>query len=237
VAAALLLAFAVHPAIQPPWAPWWQPWRENAAGAVALTTWAGAPYSTADLLPVFLARFFWVNWMLFLLNVVLVGFPMDAGRMLQAAVWARRGYRQGTLVAIVAGFVTVLVVGLAAIMFNEFLVGALALFIYVVCKTQWVVLETGGDDSPFGYDFSQGYTSLERDLPAAPPRPRRPGWWQRWRQKRLAQRLQREEETRVYEERRMDELLEKVAREGMGALTDEERRFLKRVSDRYRNRH
>ena len=35
----------------------------------------------------------------------------------------------------------------------------------------------------------------------------------------------------------MDELLEKVQREGMAALTDEERRFMKRVSDRYRNRH
>ncbi len=35
----------------------------------------------------------------------------------------------------------------------------------------------------------------------------------------------------------MDELLQKVQREGITALTDEERRFMKRVSDRYRNRH
>ena len=35
----------------------------------------------------------------------------------------------------------------------------------------------------------------------------------------------------------MDELLAKVQREGnMNSLTDEEKRFLKRVSDRYRNR-
>ena len=36
---------------------------------------------------------------------------------------------------------------------------------------------------------------------------------------------------------RMDALLEKVQREGLQALTDEERRFLTRVSARYRNRH
>ena len=61
-------------------------------------------------------------------------------------------------------------------------------------------------------------------------------FWQRWKKARLERKIQREEEQRVAEERRLDELLDKVQREGMAALTDEERRFLKRVSDRYRNR-
>ena len=34
----------------------------------------------------------------------------------------------------------------------------------------------------------------------------------------------------------MDQLLEKIARTGKESLTDEERRFLERVSARYRNR-
>jgi hypothetical protein len=38
------------------------------------------------------------------------------------------------------------------------------------------------------------------------------------------------------EERRMDEILEKLHREGRAALSDEEHRFLVRVSARYRNR-
>jgi Zn-dependent protease len=235
LACAVLLGFAVNPATQPPWYPLWKPWRVDDAGAVALTAWSGASYATAGW-PALLARVFWVNWVLFLLNL-LPGFPLDGGRMLQAALWPRCGYRPATLYAIVAGFVCVLVVGLVAIIFNEVLAGFLAVFIYFACRNQWIILETGGEDALFGYDFSQGYTSLERDMPAAPARPKRQSWWQRWRQKRLAQKLQREEETRVYEEGRMDALLEKVAREGMGALTDEERRFLKRVSDRYRNRH
>ncbi len=112
----------------------------------------------------------------------------------------------------------------------------LGLFMYVECRKQWLILEGGGEDSLFGYDFSQGYTSLERDeAPTAPPR-RRKGWFQRWRERRAALKAQREEEIRVADERRLDELLEKVQREGMGALTDEERRFMKRVSDRYRKR-
>src|SRR5262249_3880126 len=39
-----------------------------------------------------LSRFFWVNWMLFLLNLV-PAFPLDGGRMLQAFLWWRSDYR------------------------------------------------------------------------------------------------------------------------------------------------
>ena len=44
-------------------------------------------------------------------------------------------------------------------------------------------------------------------------------------------------ETREADERRLDELLEKIQKLGKNALTDEEHRFMKRVSDRYRNRN
>jgi hypothetical protein len=111
----------------------------------------------------------------------------------------------------------------------------LALFVGVTCWRQFVILQYGGEDSVLGYDFSQGYTSLERDQPNARRR-KRPSLFQRWQQRRAARRMQREQELRVAEERRMDELLEKVQREGLRALSDDEQRFLKRVSDKYRNR-
>src|SRR5205085_6205411 len=104
------------------------------------------------------------------------------------------------------------------------------MFIYVACKQQWIQLETGSEDTLFGYDFSQGYTSLERDQPP-PPRKRRPNFFQRWLQRRAARKLQREQEQQAADESRMDELLEKIQREGKQALTDEEHRFLKRVAD------
>jgi Zn-dependent protease len=182
------------------------------------------------------AQFFWVNWVSFLFNVVLMGFPLDGGRMLQATLWPRLGYRAATRTAIIVGFVVMFIVGTYAVLNNELLLLCLAGFIYVACKQEWVNLEMGGEESLFGYDFSQGYTSLERDQPPA-PRKKKPNFIQRWWQRRQAQKLQREQEQQEADDRRMDALLEKIAREGKQALTDEEQRFLKRVSDRYRNRH
>jgi stage IV sporulation protein FB len=242
---AVVLIFALG--YWPPLLPWTSstthfPFRFDGTGSVYLYAWGGGEMTSVTpqglgLAAILVARLFWVNWLLLLINVVLIGFPLDGGRMVQAALWRYLGYRQATLAAIFAGFFVMFVVGLAAIVFKELLALCLAVVIYFACRQEWIALESGSEEGPFGYDFSQGYTSLERDhVTAAPQSRRKQNWWQRWRQKQNAKKLQRQQEQREAEERRMDELLAKVQREGMGALTEEEKRFLKRVSDRYRNR-
>ncbi len=213
-------------AVRPPFDPWWDPYYGT------LTGFDGTPLAVARGVE-WLARFFWLNWVLSLFNLILVGFPMDSGRLLQAALWPRLGYRRATVAAVFAGFATALIIGIYAIAREQTLALCLAVFIYMTCQKQWLILEHGAEESLFGYDFSQGYTSLERE---PPPRRKRPNFFQRWLQQRAARKVQREAEEREHEERRMDELLEKVAREGLQALTDEERRFLTRVSAKYKNR-
>jgi hypothetical protein len=114
------------------------------------------------------------------------------------------------------------------------LLTGLALFIAATCWQQARLMEMGSDESTFGYDFSQGYTSLERDQQQ--PRRKRQSWWQRWWQQRAERKRRREEERRQAEEQRLDELLAKIQRTGKESLTEEERRFMTRVSARYRNR-
>ena len=82
--------------------------------------------------------------------------------------------------------------------------------------------EDGGffDDGVFGYDFSEGYTSLEAS--AAKVRPYRESALKRWRRRRSDLRRRRRQAKEAAEERRMDEILAKVHREGQSALTDEE---------------
>ena len=231
------LFFAHSVVLMPPWNPLpdYFPWR-SVDQMVKLHTWGGVEqqmpvYSSA----VFLARFFWINWFLFLFNVVLIGWPLDGGKLLQATLWPHIGYRQATWYAVLCGFGVMVILALYAIIFERALAVFLVIWIYVECSRQMLILETGGDESLFGYDFSQGYTSLERDQPKAPEPPRQ-SWWQRWKQRRAEARAEREREVREADERRMDMLLEKISAQGMASLTDEERRFMKQFSDRYRNR-
>jgi len=223
-----------EPTVRPPWNPLWYPFRDYAEGAITLISWAGDAVPVPQPPLIILARLFYVNMILFLFNIVLVGFPMDSGRILQCILWRYLGYHKGTMIAVMAGFVTAIIVGICGIATNEWLLLGLALFIYISCRHQWIVLEMGGEDALFGYDFSQGYTSLEREQATPPPR-RRPNWFQRWRQRRSQLKILRVQEQHEAEERRLDEVLQKIQREGMAALTDEERRFLKRASD-HRNR-
>jgi hypothetical protein len=113
---------------------------------------------------------------------------------------------------------------------------ALGVLVELLVRSEARMLEDGGyfDDGVFGYDFSDGYTSLESS--AAKVRPYRESAIKRWRRRRSEQRRQRRLAREAAEERRMDEILEKLHREGRGALTDEENRFLIRVSMRLRNR-
>ena len=75
--------------------------------------------------------------------------------------------------------------------------------------------------------------SFETETPSPP---RRHGLLKRWLQARQIRRLKQEHEDAIADESHMDELLDKIARSGKHALTDEERRFLERVSHHYRNR-
>ena len=218
----------------PPLNPFWYPY-SILPGQVQLFHFGGE----MALLPrfsvwVLLAQFFYVNWILLLINL-LPGYPLDGGRMLQCTLWPYVGYRQATLYAVYAGFCTMFLLLLVCFIWNEVMLVVLAFFIYTSCTQQWLQLETGGEDSLFGYDFSQGYTSLEKERPAQPRR-KQPNFFQRWLQRRAARKLQAEQQRQQEEESRMDQLLEKIQRFGKESLTDEENRFLKKVADRYRNR-
>ena len=235
LASGLVLLFALD--FIPPFNPREAPFRfQDNATDIHLTSWSGQAETTSNVAAIVLARVFWINWILLLFNTILMGLPFDGGRMLQAALWPRMGHYQSTKVAIYAGFVVAVLVGIYSIVFTETMMMFLTIFIFVSCAQEWMALENAHEDSLFGYDFSQGYTSLEKDEVPAPPKPKKQNFIQRWLAKRAARKLQQEEEQRREEDRRMDELLDKIQQFGKDSLTDEENRFLKRVADRYKNK-
>ncbi len=180
---------------------------------------------------VWINRAFWLSWVLLLFNLI-PAYPLDGGQLLQGFIWARTDFRQGITVAAYGGYFASAAFLIASIAFNEALLMGLALFMFY---SSWTRLQTiDMEEGPYG-DFSAGYTSLEQDDPP-PHRPKRVGFVKRWLQARTTKRLQKEFAQRQMEDERMDQLLDKIAKLGKATLTDEERRFMERVSARYRNR-
>jgi stage IV sporulation protein FB len=87
LAAGLALFFFNDPHLRPPWNPLWYPYRYEESGTILLFNWDGSVHWVTALHSIVLARLFYVSWILFLFNIVIIGFPLDGGRIFQCILW------------------------------------------------------------------------------------------------------------------------------------------------------
>lgn len=85
-----------------------------------------------------------------------------------------------------------------------------------------------------GYDFSEGYTSLNRS--ASQTESVTPSILERWRQKRQDQRRQREAALDLEVSEHLDRILAQVHAEGIDSLSYHDRKLLESASERFRSR-
>ena len=179
-------------------------------------------------------------------------YPLDGGRMLHALLWARTGQPQPSLFATlrisqgtaVFALVSAILIfawswtlpkevklAVAHPFLSELQFGLfLAAYFYFAAGRPMALRMLHGEEEQgiFGYDFSGGYTSLERTTT------RRGGGRSfsiasvraRFRKRGRAAREEREAQMR----QRVDTLLEKIHREGRQSLKRSEARFLERAS-------
>jgi Zn-dependent protease len=186
----------------------------------------------------YLGWFGFLNWIMFLANMI-PALPFDNGRIFRGVF---EGPTRDTLVGPWVARTCAFVLGLAGLIrlatgkHGAWAMIGIGIIVYMVARLESRMLEEGGylDDTLFGYDFSQGYTSL--DAGAATVRPRREGALKRWRNRRSELRRQRRMAKEAAQDQRTDEILEKLHTQGRSALTDEENRFLIRVSAEYKKR-
>ncbi len=180
------------------------------AGSGLPEPWAGPLTFTGAL------RFaFWANLMLALFNLA-PAYPLDGGRVLRAILSWRIGERRGTRLACRAGEVAGVVFLGAGIWrggtFGWILAG-IGIMNVIACEATIRAVALG----------LPVYEDPVAELGVAPGEPR---------ETREEKRARRTAEL----EQRLDELLEKVSRQGMSSLTLGERLFLRRASRHFRGR-
>ena len=207
-----------------------------------------SPLQPTDLLEgawwaVLLKLTFWVNWLLLIVNL-LPAFPLDGGRVLRAVVWPALDFRNANLVATRATKLTAIAICLLAwVLRDDASVTGLPIWVVLLLFAAWIYFsaqhetarqeEGEWDNDLYSYDFSQGYTSLER---ASDPSRRAGSSMRRWLENRRELRRRRRQSQEQDEERQVDDILMRLHESGMQNLSAKERALLNRVSARYRNR-
>lgn len=157
-----------------------------------------------------------INQSLFLFNMLLVMYPMDAGRVLHALLWRKMGYGRATLVAATVGLFLAVVVGLYGMTTDRNMLTTIAVFAGITCfYTRRQAQLT--HDEPWSESAAESQAVSDRAF-------------------REAARKQQAERQRLADlEKEEDRILRKIQAEGMASITKKERRFLDELAEAKRN--
>jgi len=158
----------------------------------------------------------YINIVLLLFNVFLPMYPFDGGRLVQALLWSRLGYRRAQEIAVLIGFAGAMVLGLAALWLEQAMLVLIAAFGAWACWLERRRLRGEIDIAGDAAAMCSGY-SVDPGSEAEPSR---------------RELKRRERENR--EQAELDRILAKIARSGMDSLSRPERRLLRQMTERKR---
>lgn len=149
------------------------------------------------------------NMVLLAFNVLVPMYPMDGGRLLQAVLWRKMGYRDSMRVSCIVGLGAAGVLAVFSIVFEQLTLLAIGLLGGIVCyaELQRLKFEAAEDPGVFGASFE------EDEEEAGPTRAE-----VKAREKAQAEAAE------------VDRILEKISRGGMESLSRKEKGILERAS-------
>ncbi|MCC6358100.1 MAG: M50 family metallopeptidase [Phycisphaerales bacterium] len=188
--------------------------------------------------------FFVINYYLFMFNMTLPMYPMDAGRILHAILWKIRGYQQGTIQTCQFGILLAVLVSAYAIANGMTMLLVIAI---MGGLTSWGELQRARAGILRADQFGS-YDAVGRELNRRSPMARVGNWFRRlFRRSDDGQRgsrpvnpnpgaWERKQETERRAEEEIDRILKKVSEHGLTSLSYVERQALERATRERRER-
>jgi len=175
-------------------------------------------------------RFFGLSYFLLLINLLPI-FPFDGGRIVQAWLWKRKGYRLSMEIAAGTGMIGAILIGLFGLFAEEsWLMLMIAVFGYLTCwQTRRMIREQGEFGGEFDPEFSAGFGGFEEE-----PRERKPGFLERRRLRKAAEEAERLRRAWEAREQQVEAALRKISQSGVDSLSPQERRLLEEETMRKR---
>ena len=121
-----------------------------------------------------LAYYLWwidsVSWTLFVFNMLPI-FPMDAGRILQTALWPKLGYHRATDIACTVGLFGAVAMGLVGLGSGQLLLVFLGISCFMTCQQTRLMLRQNADEAYADEYYAAPLTTRTRSNRAPQKRP------------------------------------------------------------------
>jgi len=180
-----------------------------------------------SLARIFLLHAARLNLYLGLFNLLVPAYPLDGGRVLFAFLTVRVGRQRAAAICAYLAMPIGILMAAWGFAKSEFTLGFIGIWVFIQAWQLHQLVKTGNLDMHPGFGGGAEFEYM-------PDRPKRKGWFARWRENRARKATARESERVVEERQKVDAILEKVSREGIGSLSPSEKKILDDASRRGR---
>jgi stage IV sporulation protein FB len=160
------------------------------------------------------------NIILFCFNVFLPAYPLDGGRLVQALLWRKVGYKRATDLAVTIGFVGAMALGVFGLVFDQTMLIMIAVFAAWSCWMERRRLRSADELGDAVAPLGSGLSATIDDDAALEAKER--------------ERQAKERAAREAQQAELDRILEKISRVGMDGLSRAERKILQAETERRR---